>query len=56
MGATGPTRGRYRVLNGLSYKGKRADAGQVVSDLPAKSVRWLLEQGHIEPAGEGKED
>lgn len=44
---------RYRVLNGLNYpakggKPKRAEPGDVVDDLPAKSVPWLLEQGHVE--------
>lgn len=29
---------------------RRAEAGAVVSDLPAVSVPWLLEQGLIEPA------
>lgn len=54
---------RYRVLTGLNYPArrggpeKRAERGDVVSDLPAGSVGWLLEQGCIEPAetegGEG---
>lgn len=46
---------RYRVLAGLNYpdparKGQelRAEPGDVVGDLPAKSVRWLLEAGVIE--------
>lgn len=42
---------RYRVLAGLNYPTKagekRAEPGDVVSDLPAKAVAWLLEQGHI---------
>lgn len=38
----------YRVLTGLSYPpDKRAEIGDVVDDLPPKSVKWLLEQGHI---------
>jgi len=47
---------RYRVLTGLNYpaKGreKRAEAGDVVTDLPADAVGWLTEQGHIEPEGQ----
>lgn len=50
---------KYKILTGMTYptpKGeKRAEPGDVVSDLPAKSVEWLLRQGHIEEA-EGGED
>lgn len=39
----------YRVLNGLSYPpDKRAEVGDIVDDLPSKSVKWLLAKGHIE--------
>ncbi len=38
----------YKVLVGLDYDGKRVEAGQVVSDLPAKSIEWLLESNIIE--------
>jgi len=39
----------YRVLVGIDYPpDKRANAGDVVNDLPPKSVRWLLAQGIIE--------
>ena len=39
----------YRVLTGISYPpSRRAEAGDLVSDLPAKSVKWLREQGYIE--------
>lgn len=42
----------YRVLVGVDYPpGKRAEAGQVVSDLPDGSIKWLTRQGMIEPAG-----
>ena len=35
---------------GLNYPpGKRAVEGDVVDDLPAVSIRWLLSEGHIEP-------
>lgn len=47
----------YKTKTGLNYpdpkrpgKEKRAEAGVVVNDLPASSVKWLLEQGYIEPA------
>lgn len=43
----------YKVLVGLDYgkPSKRAEAGDVVSDLPASSVSWLLEQKLIELSG-----
>lgn len=50
---------RYLVKNGLDYSAKgepkRAEPGDVVDDLPAKSVGWLLKQGHIEEV-EGGDD
>jgi hypothetical protein len=40
---------QYRVLTGIDYPpNKRAEAGDVVTDLPAQSVKWLLESGVIE--------
>ena len=43
---------QYRVLTGIDYPpDKRAEAGSVVSDLPEKSAKWLLDQGLIELAG-----
>ena len=40
----------YKVLVGLDYgkPSKRAEEGDIVSDLPAASVSWLLEQKMIE--------
>jgi hypothetical protein len=38
----------YKVLTGLNYGNKRVEAGEVVSDIPATSVRWLTEQNMIE--------
>ena len=39
----------YRVLNGLSYPpDKRAEVGDIVDDLPATSLKWLITKGHIE--------
>lgn len=42
----------YRVLTGLSYPpDRRAEAGEIVDDIPPKSAKWLLDQGHIENVG-----
>lgn len=42
---------KYRVLVGLDYPpAKRAEPGDVVDDLPGKAIKWLREQGLIEPA------
>jgi hypothetical protein len=38
----------YKVHAGIDYQGKRAEPGDVISDLPSGSVDWLLEQGIIE--------
>ena len=40
----------YRVIQGIDYKGRRAEAGDIVDDIPVKSVKWLTEQGIIEKA------
>lgn len=41
---------KYKVLQGISYPpNKRAEIGAVVEDLPPKSIKWLREQGIIEP-------
>ena len=42
----------YKVLVGLDYGDKRIEAGEIVSDLPTKSVSWLKEQGLIEEVEE----
>ena len=40
---------QYRVLQGIDYPpNKRAEIGETVSDLPAASIKWLLEIGAIE--------
>ena len=40
----------YRVLVGLDYPpDRRAEPGDVVEDLPGKSIKWLTDQGLIEP-------
>ena len=42
---------RYRVLQGIDYPpNKRAEAGEIVTDLPPQSVKWLLESGIVEDA------
>lgn len=39
----------YKVLVGIDYPpNKRAEAGDVVSDIPSSSVKWLLDSGIIE--------
>jgi hypothetical protein len=39
----------YRALVGIDYPpNKRAEAGEVINDLPAQSAKWLLEMGLIE--------
>lgn len=39
----------YRVLAGISYPpNKRAEVGDVVDDLPSRSIKWLAEAGAIE--------
>ena len=46
----------YRVLKGLSYYDNQArgEVGQIVTDLPAESIAWLLEQRAIEPVEESE--
>lgn len=39
---------RYRVLVGLNYPpDRRAEPGDVVDDLPPKSLKWLVEQSCV---------
>jgi hypothetical protein len=40
----------YRILVGINYAGKRAESGDIVTDLPGRSIGWLLEQGIVEKA------
>lgn len=40
---------KYKVLQGLDYPpANRAEAGDIVEDLPQKALAWLLEAGVIE--------
>lgn len=42
---------QYKVLTGIDYPpDKRAEKDTLVSDIPEKSAKWLLEQGLIELA------
>jgi hypothetical protein len=42
---------QYRALVGIDYPpNKRAEAGDVVTDLPGDAIKWLLEDGLIEDA------
>ena len=40
-------RTRYEILVGLSYKNKRVEPGDVVTDIPKQSVTWLLDRNYI---------
>lgn len=40
--------GKYLVLKGINYDGKRAEPGDVVDDIPGESISWLLEDGAID--------
>jgi hypothetical protein len=41
----------YRVLRGISYPpNKRAEIGDVVNDIPSRSIKWLVDSGVIEKA------
>jgi hypothetical protein len=48
---------RYRITGGpdgtagIAYKNKRAEAGDIVDDIPRESIKWLREQGYIETLG-----
>jgi hypothetical protein len=40
----------YKVLRGITYGKKRAESGDIVTDIPEQSVAWLLACNIIEPA------
>lgn len=53
----------YRAVRGLRYptnpaakrenwQMKRVQPGEVVDDIPARSVAWLLQRGYIAPVGD----
>jgi len=46
---------RYRVLQGIDYPpNKRAEVGDLVDDLPANAIKWLLDTGAIEDPSKPK--
>jgi hypothetical protein len=54
-----PEKGRtYAVVVGIDYRTpsgeKRANPGDKVTDIPTRSVRWLVEQGAIKEVKPGK--
>jgi hypothetical protein len=41
----------YKVLQGIDYPpNKRAEAGDLVTDLPKDAISWLIESGIVERA------
>lgn len=45
----------YEVLAGIDYPpNKRAEIGDIVTDLPKDSIAWLLESGIIKAVGDKK--
>lgn len=48
---------KYRVLMGINYPpNKRAEPGEIVSDLPITSIPWLIDNKVIELVQEGSEN
>lgn len=43
------TKKQFRVVTGMDHERGRQEPGEIYKG-PLKSVDWLLEQGHIEPA------
>lgn len=39
---------KFRAMTGLTYGNKTVAAGDIVDDIPSKSIKWLREQGLIE--------
>lgn len=39
---------KFRAMTGLTYGNKTVEAGDIVDDIPSKSIKWLREQGLIE--------
>jgi hypothetical protein len=40
----------YKVIRGITYGNKRAEAGDIVTDIPDASTEWLIASGIIEPS------
>lgn len=51
---------KYRATTGINYPGrrgeKRADPGDIVSDLPSTSLDWLLSRGYVERVSDSDEE
>lgn len=47
----------YRVLaaDGIAWENKRARYGSKRTDIPATSIRWLLNGGYIEEVTDGEQ-
>ena len=43
----------YKANVGIDFPEKRVEAGSIIDDVPAKSVKWLVEQGYIEIIADG---
>lgn len=39
---------QYLCLNGMNYGDIRRERGDIVDDIPAQSIDWMLEYGHIQ--------
>jgi hypothetical protein len=37
----------YEVLVGIDYAGKRAEPGDIISDIPTSSLPWLIDQNIV---------
>lgn len=49
-----PTSSRsYRVIVGISYRDRRAEPGDVVTDLEPGEIEWMLADGVIEEVSGG---
>lgn len=46
-----PAASGYRINTGMNYgpENKRAEVGDIVTDLPEESLKWLVKQGHVTP-------
>lgn len=47
---------QYKVKAGIDYLGKRAEVGDLVSDLPPKAIKWLRECDAIELVGDATDE
>lgn len=48
---------KYKILQGIDYPpNKRAEVGDIVDDLPSRSIKWLREQDIIEALDQKSKD